>query len=63
MINFSNEDGVNIKEEQANMDPYLDEEDMEDVTLNDKREHQWNMVFEDNDEGVGDKKAIIHFKT
>ena len=63
MIHFSNEDGVNIKEEQANMDPYLDEEDMEDVTLNDKREHQWNMVFEDNDEGVGDKKEIIHFKT
>ena len=45
MIHFSKEDGVDIKEEQSDMDPDLYDEDMEDVRLNDKREHHWNMVF------------------
>ena len=35
---------------------------MEDVKLDDKRERHWRMVFEDNDGGVDNQKAILHAK-
>ena len=38
------------------------EEDMDDVNLDDDREHHWNMVFEDNDRGMDNKKAFLHAK-
>ena len=39
-----------------------DEEDMENVNINDKRERQWMMVFKYNDGGVDDAKALLHAK-
>ena len=44
------------------MDPYPDEDKMEDVKLDDEREHHCMIVFEGNDGGVDDKKAILHAK-
>ena len=35
---------------------------MDDVNIDDERERHWRMVFEDNDGGVGDKKALLHAK-
>ena len=39
-----------------------DEEDMDDVNIDDEREHQWRNVFEVNEGGVDDKKAFLHAK-
>ena len=32
-----------------------DEEDIDDVNIDDKRERHWRIVFEDNEGGVDDK--------
>ena len=41
---------------------YLDpnEEEMKNVILDDEIERHWRMVFEDNDVGVDNRKAVIH---
>ena len=39
-----------------------DEEEMDDVNLDNKREYHWRMVFEDNDGGLEDTKALLHAK-
>ena len=39
-----------------------DEEDMEDVKLDDERERDWRVVFEENYGRVDYKKALIHAK-
>ena len=39
-----------------------DEEEMDDVNIDDKRECHWRNVFEDNEVGVDDKKAFLHAK-
>ena len=39
-----------------------DEEETDDVNINDKRERHWRNVFEDNEGGVDDKKALLHAK-
>ena len=39
-----------------------DEEDMDNVNLDDERECHWRMVFEDNNGGVEDAKALLHAK-
>ena len=44
------------------MDPDPDEEDMEDLIWDDKRERHWKIIFENNDWGVDDKKYILHTK-
>ena len=56
------EDSFNSKEKQAEIDPFLDEEYMEDMRLDKKIEHHWRMVFEDNYGGVYNEKAIIRNK-
>ena len=38
------------------------EEDMDNANLEDERERHFNMLFEENDRGVDDKKALIHTK-
>ena len=38
LIYFDKENGIDSKENQADVDPYPDEEGMKDVTLDDKRE-------------------------
>ena len=37
-----------------------DEECMDDVNSDNEREGCWRMLFEDNDEGVDDKKELLH---
>ena len=44
------------------MEDDTDEEDMEYVRLDDERERHWKMGFEDNYEGVDDKKALLYAK-
>ena len=43
------------------MEPYLDEEDMEYVRLEDKGERHWG-IFQDNDGEMDNEKSIIHAK-
>ena len=62
LLNFDMEDGVDMEEEKADVDPDPDEEDMAGVRLDNKRERNWRMVFEDNDGGVGDQKSVLHAK-
>ena len=38
------------------------EEEMDDVNLYNDKERQWRMVFEENDGGVEDAKALLHPK-
>ena len=59
LFNLNKEDGVNRKEDQGGMDPDPDEEDMEDVRLDDEREHHWRMVLEDNCGGVDNDKSFL----
>ena len=56
------EDGVDMEEEKADVDPDPDEEDMAGVRLDNKRERNWRMVFEDNDGGVDGDKALLYDK-
>ena len=39
-----------------------DEEEMDNVNLDDKRERQWRMIFEYNTGGVDNAKALLHAK-
>ena len=40
-----------------------DEEDIDYFNLDNMRERHWRVVFEDNDGGVDDKKALLHAKS
>ena len=62
MIWFKNEVGVESKEEQADVEDDPDEKEMDDVNLDEEMECHWRMVFEDNDGGVDDEKALLHAK-
>ena len=62
MLQFKNEVGVDIKEDQADMEDYSYEEEMDDVNIDDERERHSRMVFEDNEGGVDDKKALLQDK-
>ena len=44
------------------MEDDTDEEDMEYVNLDDKRERHWRMESKDNGGGVDDAKALLHAK-
>ena len=44
------------------MDPYPDDKDLKYEKLDNKRRRHWRMVFEDNDGGMDNKKAILHDK-
>ena len=48
MQDFSKEDGIDRREQQAYMDQDMDEEELENMKLNDKIQRHWRMVFEDN---------------
>ena len=61
-INFNMDGDVDMKEDQADVDPYHDEEEMEDVRLDKKRERHWRMIFEENDGGVENEKSLLHTK-
>ena len=44
------------------MDMYPDEEDMEDVRIDNKRNYHWRIFFEKNYGGVDNEKSLIHAK-
>ena len=60
MLQFKNEVGVDRKEEQAYVEDDPDEEDMYDVNLDNEMERHRRMVFEDNNGGVDNAKALLH---
>ena len=62
IVQFKNDVGVNSKEDQAEVEDDLDEEDMDDVKIQDERERHCSMVFKDIDGGVDDAKALLHAK-
>ena len=57
-----NKYGVDRKEDQADMDPYPNEEKTENTGIDDERECHWRNVLVENDGGVDGKKYIIHDK-
>ena len=61
-IHFIKEDGIDKREDQLGVKPDPDDQDIEDVVINNEREHHWRMVFEDNNGGVDGKKALLHAK-
>ena len=62
MLQFKKEVSVDSKEEQAYVKDDTDEEEMEDINLDEEREHHFRMVFEDNDGGVDEAKSLKHAK-
>ena len=62
MLQFKKEVGVDSKEEQVDGEDDPDEEEMDDINLDDKRERHWRMVSEDNDGGVDDAKTLLYAK-
>ena len=56
------EDGVDSKEEQAELENDPDEEEMDDVNIDEERERHWRNFLEDNEGGADDKKALLHAK-
>ena len=62
MLWFKKEFGVEIKEEQADVEYDPDKEEMDDVNLDDGKECHRRMVFEDNDGGVVDANSLLHAK-
>ena len=63
MLQFKKQAGVESKEDQADAEDGPVEEQMDDVNLDGERERHWRMVFEDNDGGVDDAKALLHTKS
>ena len=62
LLNLNKEYGVDRKKNKSDMDPDPDEEYMEDVRLDGRRECHWRMGLEDNGGGVEDKKELLHAK-
>ena len=62
LLKFKKEDGVDSKEDQEEVGNDPDEEEMDEVNIEDKRERHWRNVFEDNEGGVDYKKALLHAK-
>ena len=61
-MQLKNEVGVESKEDHTDVEDDPDGEEMDNVNLDDERERHWRMVFEDNDGGVGDSRALLHAK-
>ena len=62
LLQFKMEDEIDSKEEHMELENDPDEEEMDDVNIDDEREHHWRNVFENNELGVDDKKALLHAK-
>ena len=56
------ESGFDRRWEQAYVEPEPGEEEIEDMKLDEKRDHHWRIIFKDNDVGVENQKAILHVK-
>ena len=61
-LNFIKEDGVDKREYQVGMVPDSDEEEIDDGVINDERDRNWLIVFEENNGGVDGTKALLHAK-
>ena len=46
------ESGFDRRWEQAYVEPEPGEEEIEDMKLDEKRDHHWRIIFKDNDVGV-----------
>ena len=62
LLHFKKWGGVDSKEEQAELENNPDEEEMDYVNMDDERERHWGNVFEDNEGGLDDKKALLNAK-
>ena len=62
ILRFKKDVSFESNEEQPYVEDGPDEEEMEYVKLYDERERHWRMIFEENDGGMGDKKALIPAK-
>ena len=62
ILNFKKEVDVESKEDQADVEYNTDEEEMDDVNLDNEREHHWMMVSKKNDGGVDNAQALLHVK-
>ena len=62
MLQFKKDVGVDSKREQADVEDDTDKEDTNNVNLDDNTELHWRMVFEENDGGVDNAKALLHDK-
>ena len=60
MLHFNNQGVVYRKEEQANMDPDPDEQETQGARIDNRRQHQQRMIFEDNGGWVENEKLILH---
>ena len=49
LLQFKKEDGVDSKQEQAELENDHDEEEMDDINIDNKRERHWRNVFKDNE--------------
>ena len=62
MLQFKKDVSVDNKEYQADVEDDPDEEEMDDINLDNKRERHWRIVFEENNGGMDDAKALLHAK-
>ena len=56
LLNFNEQDGVDIKQGHAQMEANQYKEDMEEVILDNERQIHWRMVLGDNYRGIYDEK-------
>ena len=59
-INLVKDDGVDKREYKVGVQLDPNEEDIEDVVLDDDREHHWRMALEENNGRVDGIKALLH---
>ena len=62
LLHFNKEDGVNRRENNSDMESYLDDREMEDLRLENERELYYSMGLEENEGLVDDEKLILHAK-
>ena len=61
LLQLKTEDEIDNREEQAELENDLDEEEKDDVNFDGERERHWRNVFGDNEGGV-DEKSLLHAK-
>ena len=61
-LHFKNRNGVNKNDYQIEKYSDIDEEDMEDIVLDEKREIHWRMIFGKHEVAGDDYKALLYAK-
>ena len=62
LLQLKTEEKIDSKEEQTELENDPDVEETNDVNIDDRRERHLRNIFEDNEGGVDDKKALQHAK-